>query len=376
MLMRTIGTKALVGLVVVAIGGVTAGVLSAEHPSIARSSSAYSALAPAHHQSSPKVVTPQVQKVREGCTAACKATLSTPTSGGGTTDSGASPGVSGGGTGGLPGPGFSSSVIASPNSGTAGTVVTLTGAGFAPSFLQRGTILVRFSNGSNPSAGSATVAPSGALTGAISVTSGDAQGSNPIDVIENYACGIVICHTGAVASFSVTAPVLYTYTGQVGSWYQIPLQKVPNESVEGLPDATKVGTLVFTTNDPYYQALNGTTLNVWRASNEFPGELIVHNGNQGPQPVYGTWVYSPFYAVTWQGAWTQMRLTTNVSVENFSDAQLEGQGTNFETDDPYYSALDGNTINVWMASAEFGNVLVAHNGDQGPQPVYGTWLLP
>jgi hypothetical protein len=194
--------------------------------------------------------------------------------------------------------------------------------------------------------------------------------------MEDYACGVVICRIGAVASFSVTAPVVYTYTGQVGSWYQIPLQKVPNESVEGLPDATKVGRLVFTTNDPYYQALNGATLNVWRAPNEFPGELIVHNGDQGPQPVYGTWVYTPFYAVTWQGAWSQMRLTTNVSVENFSDAHLEGQGTNFETDDPYYSALDGDTIDIWQASTEFGNVLVAHNGDQGPQPVYGTWLLP
>jgi hypothetical protein len=382
MLNSRIATKALVALVAVALGVGMAGLLSADHPSPTKSGDTYSLVASPQHKSSSDGITPHVQKVRETCTATCGTPLDTSTgSGGGSSaTTGGTVGTPPGGNGSVPPPPpppppLHPSAVASPSSGTTGTVVTLSGTGFAPASLQRGTILVRFASGQNPSVGSATVSPTGALGGTITVNPGDATGPNPIDILETYACGVVICHTGTAASFSVTVPVTYTYDGQVGGWHQIPLQKVTNESIEDLPDATKVGTLVFTTSDPYYRALNGATLNVWRAPNEFPGELVVHNGDQGPQPVYGTWVYTPFYALTWQGTWTPMRLTTNVSVEDLSDAHLEGPGANFETDDPYYVALNGSTINVWQAQAEFGNELVAHNGNQGPQPVYGTWIL-
>jgi hypothetical protein len=167
-----------------------------------------------------------------------------------------------------------------------------------------------------------------------------------------------------------------TYSGRVNGWDEpVPLRRVTNVSVEGLKDAELVGTLVFTTHDPHFAALYGKQVSVWRAPAEFPGLLVVHNGAEGPQPIYGTWVYTPAYELFWQGARRTLDRVQNVSVESLSDAVFEGEGTGFATDDPYYAALDGGPVNVWRAPAEFPGALVAHNGAQGSQPVYGTWTV-
>ena len=87
----------------------------------------------------------------------------------------------------------------------------------------------------------------------------------------------------------------YYYTG-IWNGYTVYLELVQNVNVESLPDATLVGTLSgFYTNQPTYLSppyaeLNGESLNVWTAPAEFPGEYVVHNGDQGSQPTYGTWI--------------------------------------------------------------------------------------
>ncbi|MHB8231455.1 MAG: hypothetical protein ACYDDB_00955 [bacterium] len=74
------------------------------------------------------------------------------------------------------------------------------------------------------------------------------------------------------------------------------LQNIPNITVEQLPDATNIGMLNdFNAIEPPYSSppfycLNGESINVWTAPNEFPGGLIVHNGLQGSQCTYGTWI--------------------------------------------------------------------------------------
>lgn len=72
------------------------------------------------------------------------------------------------------------------------------------------------------------------------------------------------------------------------------LTHVSNVTVEGFPDATLLGSCQkFQTNDPLYTPLNGETINVWSAPKEFPGVDVVHNGDQGSQPIYGTWTFAP-----------------------------------------------------------------------------------
>ncbi|MDA8273401.1 MAG: hypothetical protein M0Z72_06670 [Deltaproteobacteria bacterium] len=112
--------------------------------------------------------------------------------------------------------------------------------------------------------------------------------------------------TIAISMFYLTSPITaqsltpttqqsYYYTG-IYNGQTVYLQLVPNVTVESLPDATIVGTLSdFYTNQPDYLSppyaeLNGESLNVWTAPAEFPGEYVVHNGLEGPQPAYGTWI--------------------------------------------------------------------------------------
>ncbi len=69
------------------------------------------------------------------------------------------------------------------------------------------------------------------------------------------------------------------------------LEHVANQSVETYADATNVGTITIETNNPAYSCLNGTAVNVWTAPTEDPYEYVVHNGGQGTQCAYGTWVF-------------------------------------------------------------------------------------
>jgi hypothetical protein len=50
--------------------------------------------------------------------------------------------------------------------------------------------------------------------------------------------------------------------------------------------------------------------------------------------------------------------------------------SNFETSNPAFSCLDGESIYVWTAPAQFPGLYVVHNGDEGSQCTYGTWTFP
>ncbi|MDA8337464.1 MAG: stalk domain-containing protein [Peptococcaceae bacterium] len=99
------------------------------------------------------------------------------------------------------------------------------------------------------------------------------------------------------AVITVSAPASYSYTG-VWQGQTVNLNLVTNVTVEQLPDAKLAGQITdFQTNEPtgskppYYE-LNGEGINVWTAPAEFPGVYVVHNGDQGTQPTYGTWTFT------------------------------------------------------------------------------------
>jgi hypothetical protein len=70
-----------------------------------------------------------------------------------------------------------------------------------------------------------------------------------------------------------------------GQW--IPLQHIQNVTIEGFRDAQLIGRCRLYA--PAY-CLNGEYINIWAAPNEYPGQYIVHNGDQGPQCTYQTWI--------------------------------------------------------------------------------------
>jgi len=168
-----------------------------------------------------------------------------------------------------------------------------------------------------------------------------------------------------------------TYLATVGPW-AVTMSRVRNMSVEQIPGAWLLGRVTFHTNDRYYSCLDGEALDAWRIPSE-PNVVVVHNGDQGAQCVYGTFVYEPFYMGTFDGSLVVFSWHANVSVESLPDASQAGQLGNFQTDNPYYACLDGSsttsgaTVDVWTAPKEFGSSDVAHNGDQGAQCVYGTF---
>jgi hypothetical protein len=126
--------------------------------------------------------------------------------------------------------------------------------------------------------------------------------------LRRVLCGVCLTATGLVlapAAASAASAASYTYSGSWGGNVTT-LTHVTNVTVEGLPDARLAGTITnFQTTDPAYSCLNGSSLNVWTAQNEFPNEFVVHNGDQGSQCAYGTWTFpapSYTYYVT-ESAW-------------------------------------------------------------------------
>lgn len=194
----------------------------------------------------------------------------------------------------------------------------------------------------------------------------------------------VLAFVGALLGSATPASgATYTYAG---TWdgQAVTLTHVPNATVEAYSDAQEIGQLEdFQTNDPAYSCLDGQALNVWRAPAEYPGELVVHNGDQGAQCAYGTWTFqSPSQAYSYSGFWAPLARSVsladvaNANVEDFPDARLQPLPLiDFQTNDPRFSCLDGEAIEVFYAPKEYSGVLVAHNGDEGPQCAYGTWTF-
>jgi len=184
---------------------------------------------------------------------------------------------------------------------------------------------------------------------------------------------------GIVGSTAMPAHAAYY---SIANWQGKPhvLNQIPNETVEGYGDASIVGVVTnFQTDNPAFSCLNGSTLNVFTAPAEHGSDLVVHNGLQGPQCTYGTWIIGAelFYEATYLGVRWSLAWHANVTVEGLLDhVQLPLQATNFQTNDPRYSCLNGSSLNTWLAPVEFGASIVVHNGFQGSQCTYGTWTFP
>ncbi|MCL5258190.1 MAG: hypothetical protein M1314_00310 [Firmicutes bacterium] len=102
---------------------------------------------------------------------------------------------------------------------------------------------------------------------------------------------VLLVLASGIGAAAPTPPQRYYYYGG-WQWQAVSLTHVTNVTVEDLPDAAQVGELGrFRTDDPQYTCLNGENLNVWTAPAEFPGDYVVHNGAEGPQCTYGTWVF-------------------------------------------------------------------------------------
>ncbi len=190
------------------------------------------------------------------------------------------------------------------------------------------------------------------------------------------------------ASNSTTPnPYNYTFTGTFNG-QSVVWHWVPNHTIEGLADASLVGEITnFQTADPKYTCLNGETIYVWTAPSEYPGEYVVHNGDMGAQCTYLTLTvnasslssnstapnpYDYNFTGTFNGQTTSLHWVPNHTIEGLADAQLVGEMTNFQTADPKYTCLNGETIYVWTAPSEYPGEYVVHNGDMGAQCTYLT----
>ena len=96
-----------------------------------------------------------------------------------------------------------------------------------------------------------------------------------------------------------------------------------------------------------------------------------------PRPCPGCPVHPPmgvYYFITWHSQRVRLRLVKNVTVEKDRCHRYVGMGINFRTDNSYYMKLNGKNLKVWV-DLRWPGFYVVHNGMQGPQPVYGTWLF-
>ena len=78
---------------------------------------------------------------------------------------------------------------------------------------------------------------------------------------------------------------------------------------------------------------------------------------------------------TYDGVPVQLTIVPQKTVENFPDSVVVGTLYNFSTTNPTYSCLDGRSINVFTAQAEYPGYFVAHNGMQGSQCEYITAIF-
>ena len=79
---------------------------------------------------------------------------------------------------------------------------------------------------------------------------------------------------------------------------------------------------------------------------------------------------------SWLGYTYSLTLVANVTVASYPDARLVGQVTNFQTTSRKESCLNGLSINVYTAPAEFPGAYVVNDDSQGTMCALGTWTFP
>jgi hypothetical protein len=189
-------------------------------------------------------------------------------------------------------------------------------------------------------------------------------------------------NTGVISPFTGAAnltcsPVNPSYTGTYSSQLYS-LTKIADQNVPALPGAKTVGTLTgFQTADPAYTCLNGGDLNVYTAS-AYPNEYLASNYGQSgqcaqltltfqvPSPPPTTTIgssqclltpytvpptiFAPVISIayyTYNGIYSGQTYTlSKIPNQNPSGAVL-GTLVNFQTNDPAYSCLNGQSLNVY-----------------------------
>jgi len=209
-----------------------------------------------------------------------------------------------------------------------------------------------------------------------------------VDVVHNGDMGtqctyLTLTFTAPASNSSGTNPYNYTFSGAYNG-QAIVFHWVPNHTIEGDQGAQLVGTITnFQTGDPYYACLNGEDINVW-TDPSYPGVDVVHNGDMGAQCTYLTLTFTaptsnssnpnPYnytFSGTYSGQSVVFHWVPNHTIEGDQGAQLVGTITNFQTADPKYTCLNGESINVWT-DPNYPGVDVVHNGDMGTQCTYLT----
>jgi protocatechuate 3,4-dioxygenase beta subunit len=185
-----------------------------------------------------------------------------------------------------------------------------------------------------------------------------------------YSLALRVSPSSLPADGSSTATVTATVTGANG-------QPVSNDTVDFTASSGTVASSA-TTN-------SGGQATATYTAGTAPGNVTV-SATETAGSAAGSatlTLTAPAWTFTgvWQGQTVNLTQVANVTVEGLSDAKLVGQITGFQTNEstggspPFYE-LNGESINVWTAPAEFPGVYVVHNGDQGTQATYGTWTFP
>ncbi len=185
----------------------------------------------------------------------------------------------------------------------------------------------------------------------------------------------------SAALFPSPASAGQTYTS-TASWlgYPYSLTEVKHVNVASYADARFLGQVTnFQTNQPKPSCLNGLSINVYTAPVEFPGLYVVNDDSQGPMCALGTWTF-PIYSYT--ASWlnypsSSLTLIPSFCVECFGDSTLVGKVSNFQTQDPLFSCLDGQSLNLYSAPVEMpGLYVVRVVAGSMCTPYADAWTLP
>ena len=187
---------------------------------------------------------------------------------------------------------------------------------------------------------------------------------------------------GAMCALGTWTFPIYAYTASWLGYPSFSLNLIPNVEVESFADSSLVGKVAnLQTQDAHFSCLDGQSLNVYTAPNEFPGLYLVHViAGTACTPTADTWTFPIFsYTGSWNGASYSLTLLPNNEVQTAFDAKLitfrntatcnvaglppcgsPVQLQNFQTADPNFACLRGSSINVWMAQTEFQGKHIAH----------------
>ena len=180
----------------------------------------------------------------------------------------------------------------------------------------------------------------------------NSQGISPAVLtcyVGGNAVGTYTLYPGQYTMCKSSPPVNFTSGTSVGEAAGIQLEVL--NTTAGLSAYQKYAYISFVTP---MVASAGTPLTVQNAT----------NSTSNP--------YNYTFTGTWNGQRETLTWVPNHTVENMSDASVVGEITDFQTADPKYTCLNGETIYVWTAPSEYPGEYVVHNGDMGAQCTYLT----